>query len=644
MKKFLSLILSCAMCFSTVMATGCSDEETSSSSSSSSEPPVIQVTEWLEMENDNVVLTLGDRKELSVSYEEIEGATLTWSSSAPSVVSVDENGYIEALAVGSATITAQYGSKKATCAVEVGLSGNVPLLMFDNNVDEQITVMRGTEFGLGAYVKFNGRNYEDCNVEYYVADESIGAMNGDKFVAKDKSGSTQVSVFATWRGQTVHARTVDVRVVSESTVLLNDGKLMSLNLYTVSELEGSQYATEQTISSVYVSEDNVEITEYEISVLDEGIASLERSGDEWVVRANKAGKTNLIVSYGENEFSFDIWVNRPVAESYKTVEYSVRDQKWFDEESGTMKPIEDLITNLGNIVAYEYGGKEYKNKGGALNMPVGVPTVVTLYNEQVGYLVDMTSYTMILDELQDFVEIYAGETEKVVEGHFILAKDLIEPDAVLSMPAGMVPNDFAGTFDGKGHVLSFTLVHGTTHAFGIFGKTFHGATIKNLAMSGVKQTGTGGKNPAGVLCAQGSKQAGTPEYRLENLFIDVSFIEEGSNFLAVMGNVMWSGILKNVIVHIDGEIPKGFEISSFARGSLISSTNSYLISASPLYEIDVEEDDKPDQTKWVKIVQYASYEEMMNAGNNYTSFSAAFWDMTTYGVPVWKTLVQDFTY
>ena len=189
-------------------------------------------------------------------------------------------------------------------------------------------------------------------------------------------------------------------------------------------------------------------------------------------------------------------------------DYSIADAKYWDTATQTFASINDSVEGLGNVVAYEYAGKEYKLKGGALQLPVGQTAEVTLYNETVGYTMNITAYTMILDELQDFTKIYAGEEKTIVQGAYMLAKDIIEPDTVLSMPDGMVPNDFAGTFDGKGHVISFTLVHGTTHAFGIFGEAFHGVTIKNLAIN-VKQTGTGGKNPAGVLCAQGSKQAGT---------------------------------------------------------------------------------------------------------------------------------------
>ena len=128
MKKFLSLALSLTMCVTALSAAGCTQD----GAQSSTPPPVEQVVEKLQLEKSNLLLTLGDRAELSASYHEIEGATLTWSSSAPNVVSVDENGYVEAMGLGVATITARYGAKQATCLVEVGLSGNVPYLDFEN--------------------------------------------------------------------------------------------------------------------------------------------------------------------------------------------------------------------------------------------------------------------------------------------------------------------------------------------------------------------------------------------------------------------------------------------------------------------------------------------------------------------------------
>ena len=371
MKKILSLLLSCTICFAMVIATGCKDDPTTSDS--------VQTVERLELETENYVLTLGDTAQLSVSYNEIDGETPIWSSSSPDVVSVDENGWIEALKVGSSIVTVQYGTKKASCAVEVGLSDNVPVLAFVNNMRDEITLMKSSTYDFSAYVQFNGKTFNDGVIEYFVADESIAMVQDGKLTTKNVAGSTQVSVLATWRGQTVHAKTVKVNVISESTVLLNSGRLNTVDLYTVAEYSGKEYATSQTISSVFVSEDGVQIEDYTLSILDEGIASIEKSGEEWIVSSKKAGKTNLIVSYGEKEYAFDVYVNRPVADVKKFIDYSIADAKYWDTATQTFASINDSVEGLGNVVAYEYAGKEYKLKGGALQLPVGQTAEVTLY-------------------------------------------------------------------------------------------------------------------------------------------------------------------------------------------------------------------------------------------------------------------------
>ena len=158
MKKFLSLILSCTMCMTVAVASGCKDKDSTGSTPT-------QIVEQLELEDSYKLLTLGDRVELPVSYNRLEGETLSWSSSSPSVVSVDNNGFVEALKVGTATVTVRYGTKQASCKVEVGLSRNVPTFDFDINEDELISLSMGTAIDLGARVQFNGKSFDDGAIE-----------------------------------------------------------------------------------------------------------------------------------------------------------------------------------------------------------------------------------------------------------------------------------------------------------------------------------------------------------------------------------------------------------------------------------------------------------------------------------------------
>ena len=152
-KKMLSLLLSCAMCLS--VGAACGDNNQGNNNSS------VAAVESLELNETELFLTLGDKVTLSASYNLLEGETLIWASSSPSVASVDENGCIEALKTGKATITASYGTKQTSCVVEVGLSGNIPAISFENVSGNEITLLKNSSFDLGAYVGFNGKKFQD---------------------------------------------------------------------------------------------------------------------------------------------------------------------------------------------------------------------------------------------------------------------------------------------------------------------------------------------------------------------------------------------------------------------------------------------------------------------------------------------------
>lgn len=631
MKKILTFILAFTMSMTVLGASGCREDEAPSAPSTS-----VQPVERLELEKSSLLLALGDRVELSVFYNPLENEVLTWTSSDSNVVSVDENGFVEGLRVGKATVTVKYGSKKASCEVEVSLSGNVPTLAFDDDVSESMSLMKGETFGLGTRIRFNGKEFFDAEIEYYVADERVGRIVNGEFVANNV-GSTQVNVFATWRGQTVHTKPLTINVITESSVLLNGGRVKEIKLYTVAQHEGATYATTQTISDVYISEGGTQISEYDLSVQDNAIASVERKGEGWEITALKSGKTNLIVAYANVEFPFTITVERPVFDSNKKVEYSIADSQYFDEQSKTLKGINELFEGFGEFVSYAIDGKEYKAKEGKLNISEGSDILVTLYNQTVGYQVALNVYSLIIDELADFEKIYAGDETSMINGTYILAKDIVEPTTVLKMPNGKVANDFAGTFDGRGHVLSFTFEHSTTHSFGLFGGYLHGATIKNVALNNITMDGTTGKNAAGIICAQGAKDANSaPESTIENVFIDLKFSESRSDNLAFMGNAMWKTILKNVVIHVP-EVPVADTYGSFARGDTAAVSNSYIISNAPAYVTT-------SATNFKKVpIVYATYNAMLSAGNDYSSFNSNYWDTTTYGIPVWKTLIDDFS-
>ena len=83
-------------------------------------PKPVEVTE-VSVTPGTLSLTVGGEASLEATVlpENADDKTVTWSSSAPGVASVNESGKVSALSAGTATITATAGGKSASCMVTV---------------------------------------------------------------------------------------------------------------------------------------------------------------------------------------------------------------------------------------------------------------------------------------------------------------------------------------------------------------------------------------------------------------------------------------------------------------------------------------------------------------------------------------------
>ncbi len=639
MKKGLLSIIALSMAMTTLLSVGCNGKNEPTPESGDD-----VVIEKLELDENAIVMTIGDEMELGVSYNEIAGGILNWTSTNPNVVAVDANGKIQAKNVGQATVKVTYGTKTASCKVEVSTNGYLPVLTFDNDVDVEngVSVLKNSTFALGTHIVFNGKKFDDGEFDYSVSDPTVGTVVNGEFVAGDKTGETVVSVYATWRNQVASSKSLKIKVIADKTVILDDGDTKDFQLYTASEHEGVTYETTKTVKKISITEDGVPVENYTVSVLDTNIATAEKTAEGVKISALKVGKTYVMVSYngidGKTDVAFSLKVDYPVATYETKLAFSVADGKVFDETTGTMKTVNDLFDGFGDITTMKVGGKEYSVTDNVLSaVKEGKEQTVTVYNGNVGYEFTTDAYTLVIDELKDFEYIYAGQEGNLVTGNFILAKDLVEPETVLSMPEGKTPNDFGGTFDGQGHVLSFTLNRGEVGKFGLFGNILCGATIKNVALDNVTIDGSKSTvKVAGVICSEPSQSAnktyGTTT--LENVYVNVKFSEPGVVNMAFMGNVQWNTVLRNVII-VCNDVPVGTQYGAFARGATAKTTDSYVISNSTMYYTS----DNPD-LKFTPIPELlTSYASL--AGKDISSFSDVYWDLTT-GVPVWRAIASSF--
>lgn len=122
MKKYLLLLI--VLCL--VVGTRCSKDDHEAPSGP------IAVTE-VKLSRTTLPLKIGETSQLTATTlpENATEKTVTWSSNAPNIASVDKTGLITAIAEGEATITAMVTDKIATCTISVIDSGKDITAKFD---------------------------------------------------------------------------------------------------------------------------------------------------------------------------------------------------------------------------------------------------------------------------------------------------------------------------------------------------------------------------------------------------------------------------------------------------------------------------------------------------------------------------------
>lgn len=149
----------------------------------------VAVTEVL-LDKISVTMKVGDMLVLSatVQPENVSDKAITWSSSAPSVVKV-ENGKLTALAEGSATITAKCGEKSAFCTVTVQ-KAEVPA--------ERVTLDQTTlELTVNGTAKLTAKVLPEettvKTIQWSSSDETVAKVAADGTVTALKEGTTVIT-------------------------------------------------------------------------------------------------------------------------------------------------------------------------------------------------------------------------------------------------------------------------------------------------------------------------------------------------------------------------------------------------------------------------------------------------------------------
>ena len=197
MKKFLIFLAALSMA---LMLCGCGAAQSNTDNQTQDDAQTIFFTE------ENVSLEIYESTPLIL--QNAEGKTLTWRSSNPERLTVDENGIALAKMVGTVTVYVSDGEKETSCTVTIVNSGYIPLLNID--LPETVQIFKGDALVLAPYVTYNAVKY--TNAEFnYTATGSVSVSETGEITA-NSVGAGVVSITATWNGVEWETLRMDIQV------------------------------------------------------------------------------------------------------------------------------------------------------------------------------------------------------------------------------------------------------------------------------------------------------------------------------------------------------------------------------------------------------------------------------------------------
>ncbi len=465
----------------------------------------------LVLANETVKITLGEEFTAKAMVGE-ETVECTWNSANSEIAEVKGNGTVVGKNVGSTVITATYKNQTASCTVEIGLNGNLPVFQLNAVDNNSVQIDTLHSVNLEGNVLFNGKIYSDVEYEFSVSDDTVGKIENGEFIPLT-TGECVVTATAKWRGveSPLLTKTVNVKVVSSCYVLINDElQFDDIELYTVAELNGKNYKKE----SPFNAKAYVDGVAYEPTITLSSTDVVEYNEAEKKLTAKKKGETQVTLSYSNGtvniEENYTVKVFAPVEKYGKTiVDFSAMDGEMFDVDGknvltelfGTDNPLNSAVQNETelDVSTGKILGVETSSEG-------ITKTTVTVYGEKYGYTFNVEGYTMVLDEAKDLVTAFRftnnAETE-VTSGYYVLKNDIDMslfdtngdgktgynqyPDAInpSSSWTNVSMKKFNGTLDGNGHSVNGMHIGLSEGLFGII----DGGTVKNIGFTNLQTHG-----------------------------------------------------------------------------------------------------------------------------------------------------------
>ena len=243
------------------------------------------------------LISVGETEQLTATIYDpntdvIPGATVTWTSSDPSVVTVNGNGLVKAVARGSATITATSGNVSGEASITVELP---PERVEVDPSSAMLTSVGATQLLTATVYDTNDDIITDAPVAWTSDNPSVATVNRNGLVTAIGGGDATITATS---GSKTGSAAVTVAVTgARIEIVLSSVKLTSVG------------GTEQLSLKVYDSNDNV-IADAPVtwSSSNPAVATVDTDG---LVKAVARGNTTITATSGSISTDIVITVDLP---------------------------------------------------------------------------------------------------------------------------------------------------------------------------------------------------------------------------------------------------------------------------------------------------------------------------------------------
>ncbi len=714
MKKFLVLLTCiltgvCTLVSANLMG-GCFGDDSQSGSSSlggvedSSTGPQGQPQEP-EIENVTISfsakersLIIGDEEYLIPQYKKVKGYSLSYASSNPAVVSVDENGKICALGEGSVAIKAIYSngvsSVEASVTVNSSFGEYLPELR-TKGISADMAIALSDNYRVLPYVLFNGKRFEDATVSYRVVDKAFAEIDSNGVIVAKAKGETQLIIEASWRGKDKSSAPTMQKVINLSVIddvrFYNAGESIADEvLYTFASFEGKFYKNSMPCDFTVLV--NGEESEADIVIEDENV--VKQQGDLLVVNSFGSTAVTVQTTVGGETYvkTFNVLVERVQKTVLETVPlFGTVDGEYLDLASGQRRSLLAFVGDSDQIVDAQQGLRSLTVSN---NKVLGVESSslmergsasISVGTEKIIYHFNLETLAKAMTSKEDIMALELSNGI-VLKGYYELVND-VDASGLTLTHVVMGDSSFAGVFDGNGYAIKNLTLSANSSLFGCLDGA--SATVKNLALINLNATKS-------YFLAQNTLNDGLV---ISNVYIALS--EDTVTPRGLTGRTAQNSVCENVLIEYLGEnasLSRNYQErytwqgligglwtieqdgKLYARDSKWSDV--YVISP---FVVSFRSDEKKDgesyaalygyganeikdiygnaingitnnrdnpnlgdywqstlyyNTVFANLYHYSSYEALQSASCDFSSFSGDYW-VVYNGKPIWKSLFSE---